>query len=383
LSRSRKLLLLAAFAVVAAAAYVLRVGDDLIDFEVDFVAGTRLLAGEGLYPGTDGHFAYKYLPGAAVLEMPFALLPWTVAKPLFYALIACCLLLSLRLAYGLLPPGPKRRPVLAVWTFVILAKYLLREIDLGQINLILLTLLLLAVSRLLPAGSGSAARRDVTAGVCWAAATTLKPYGLVFLPYLVVTRRFRPLVAGLLAMLALALPPVVFLGPAGTAAAYADWARSLSESTPSLMTHVDNTSLPAFFARLAESGPVAAALTVVAVGGVGLLVLLVVLRGRDLERAVVLDGAILIGLIPLLAPLGWNYMLLMFVPGVMLLLYHLDRFARPWRLLLVADLATIALAISNVIGGRVHQTFEAWSIPTIQFALLVGYLAALRFKRVC
>jgi hypothetical protein len=36
-----------------------------------------------------------------------------------------------------------------------------------------------------------------------------------------------------------------------------------------------------------------------------------------------------------------------------------------------------------VVGHELHAAFERASGATIQFGILVGYLAALRFKRVC
>jgi len=109
MSRQRNLLLLGLLFAVAAAAFVFRVGDHMIDFEVDYVAGERLRSGESLYRAADGHYAYKYLPGAAVLQMPFSLLPLEAAKPGFYALTVGCLVAALRLAYELLPEGRARR----------------------------------------------------------------------------------------------------------------------------------------------------------------------------------------------------------------------------------------------------------------------------------
>ena len=380
MKRGRAIATIAAFAALAVAAYVGRVGRDMVDFNVGYVAGQRLLAGEDLYPGTDGHYSYKYPPGAALLQMPFSLLPKPAAKPVFYVVTVLCLVAALALAYRLLPPEPTRRPAIVAWTFLVLAKYLLREIDLGQINLIILCLLLLAVHGMLPR---DAAARATGAGGAWAAATTLKPYALVFLPYFVLTGRWRTLAAAIGALALLAAAPALFYGPGGVVAAHAAWARTLSESTPSLMTHVDNASLGALFARLVGWGATAMTLTFAAAAGLALLVLLVVASGRALPRAVVLDGLLLIALIPLLAPLGWNYMMLMSLGGVMLLIQHLDRFGRFWRWLLIADLFTIAITISNVVGHELHAAFERASGATIQFGVLVGYLAALRFKRVC
>ena len=382
MSRARKAWLLAALAVLAVAAYVLRVGGDMVDFNVGYVAVHRLLAGETLYPGTDGHFAYKYPPGAALLQLPFGLLPLPMARPVFYAVTVLCLVAALWLAYELLPPGPGRRAAIVVWTLLVLAKYWAREIDLGQINLIILCLLLLSVRWMVPRNEPGARLRDIGAGACWAAATTLKPYGLVFLPYFVLTGRWRTLLGGLGTIAALAAAPALFYGPAGAVSLHVEWAHTLSESTPSLMTHRDNASLGACFARLVGWGPAAMTLTALAASGAAVLVLLVVLRGRGQPRAVVLEGLMLISLIPMLAPLGWNYMMLMSLGSLMLVLQHLDRFSRRWRFLLLLDLFAIAIAISNVIGFGVYAAYERWSVPTLQFAVLLGYLAALRFKRV-
>ena len=379
--RANRLLLGLGIAVVVAA-YVFRVGGHMIDFEVGYVAGNRLLAGESLYRASDGHFAYKYLPGAALLQMPFSLPPPAAAKALFYLFSVGCLVAALYLAYDLLPEGPGRRPALAVWTFVILAKYLLREIHLGQINLIILVLLLLSLKWHLPGPEGRTAARDAAAGACWALATMLKPYGLVFVPYLVLTGRFRALAAGLACSGLVTAATLLFYTPAEMIQAHVDWWRSLSVSTPPLLLNEDNISLLAFFTRWLGPGSVARLAALAAVAGAALLVLLVTLRGRGQPRAVVLDGAILTTLIPLLAPLGWNYTLLMSLGAVMLLLRRRDRFGPLARGVLLADLVTIALATSSVIGGTLHAAFEARSIPTIQFAVLIGYLAALRFTRV-
>jgi hypothetical protein len=66
----RSAVLAALFVAIVIAGWMGRAHQDLIDFDVDYRAGQRLLHGEDLARPEDGHFVYKYLPGAAILEDP-------------------------------------------------------------------------------------------------------------------------------------------------------------------------------------------------------------------------------------------------------------------------------------------------------------------------
>lgn len=375
---------LAALLVVAVVAgWVGRAHEDLIDFDVDYRAGQRLLRGEDLVRPEDGHFVYKYLPGAAILEAPFALLPRPTARVAFYLTTVGAMLAALWLSYRLLPEHPATTPALIGATFLVLAKYLFREIDLGNINLIITVLLLVMIGQLRDRQSPRRARRELVAGVLWGAATTLKPYGLAFLPYLIFTRRWRALAAGV-GFLTLALAaPTLFYGWSGNLQQHRNFITTLIDSTPHGLLNDDNASLIGFFTKWVGPGELAWTLAGIVFAVIAVVVLLVVVAGLERRDAEVLDGAILLTLIPLVEPLGWDYLNLMSVLAVMLLIQQRAAFAPRWRWLLIGNLAVIAITISAVIGDRPFAIYEALVLPTVNFLVVLGFAARLRFKRVC
>jgi len=112
---------------------------------------------------------------------------------------------------------------------LVLAKYFLHELRLGQINILVTTLMLLATSALSRrAEPGS----DAAAGALVGIATALKPYAALFFPYFLLTRNWTAAAAGV-AVLAIALwVPAVFYGSDGNVQVLREWAVTLSQSTP-------------------------------------------------------------------------------------------------------------------------------------------------------
>lgn len=377
---TRRILLGVLLVSLATAAYVLRVHEDLHDYEVDYRAGQRLLAGEDLYQEADGHYSYKYAPGAAFLEMPLSVLPWPVAKVIFYSLSILVMFGLLRMAWQLLPGDRPKPGWLMPVTFLVLAKYFAREIDLGQINMLISFLLLLMLGRLVAAAQSDSARSEVVAGLLWGVASTLKPYGLIFLPYFAVTRNWRVLAAGTATFVLLAMAPALFYGMDGNIAQHQAWIMSLFASDAEQLTNPNNTSLIGFFARSTGDLSLSKQLYGASVIALMIVVLVVVLRGRNREHAVVLDGAILMTLMPLISPQGWDYVLLMSALGVMLLIQQQHSFGRVARWVLVGNLVIIGLFISDVVGHAAHALYTDWTLTTVNFLVIVAYLCALRFR---
>lgn len=367
--------------LVVVAAWVGRVHEDLIDFDVDYRAGQRLLRSEDLAQPDDGHFVYKYLPGAAILEAPFAMLPRPVARFSFYLTTVGAMLAAFWLSYQLLPSHPAKSLGLMGATFLVLAKYLFREIDLGNINLIITVLLLIMIGLLRDRPGEHGSGREVVAGILWGAATTLKPYGLAFLPYLVITRRWRALASGTGFIGVALVAPTLFYGWAGNLNQHRNFLAALAGSTPRGLLNEDNSSLVGFFTKWAGPGGLAWALAGLVFAVLAVVVLLVVLAGLRVVDAVVLDGALLLTLIPLVEPLGWDYLNLMSILAVMLLIQQRMAFPPPWRWLMIGNLVVIGITISAVIGDGPFGVYEALVLPTVNFLVVFGFVAALRFKR--
>ncbi len=71
----------------------------------------------------------------------------------------------------------------------------------------------------------------------------------------------------------------------------------------------------------------------------------------------------------------------MSVLAVTILVYHFFDYSRPWQVFLVVNFGVISLSIYDVMGRSLYKSFIAWSVLTVNFLILVGYLAYLRLRK--
>lgn len=352
-----------------------RISNEMRDFEVYWTAGSRAVASEPLYRADDGHFQFKYLPAFALAAAPLAALPLPVAKAAWFAVSAALLVALLALSIRLLPS--RRRPVwlLLGVTLVVMAKFFGHELVLGQVNLLFAVLV---VSGILAMRH----ERDVMAAGFFVAAVVVKPYGILFLPWLALSRGRVAAASATLALIVALAAPVVLYGINGTMALHRGWWWAVSTSTAPNLTNPDNVSVAGWMAKwFGESRN--ASLTAAMISGALLaLASLVILQGRDVKGHEALEGALLLTLIPLLSPQGWDYVFLVAAPAVAIIANYDDRLPGPLRILTWLALATIGLSIYDVLGRRLYGQFMAFSIITPCFMVVVTALATLRLRRV-
>jgi len=374
-SGRRRALVAGGVALIILASYIVRIRSGMSDFAVNYRAGQRLEAGETLYQTADGHYMFKYLPVSALIYLPLGHLPLEAAKATWFAISLLAVAWSFALVRELVP-APHRHYLLAV-SGLVLAKYFLHELRLGQIN-IMVSLVMLLATRALVKNETS---QDVVAGVLAGVATALKPYAAVFFPYLLIKRNWVAVAAGVAALAIGLLLPVVFYGFQGNFRVLEEWGVTLSQSTPVLLTNNDNVSVLAFFAKWL--GPSTRALVAGAcvLAILALLMLAVIYRGSNGRSGAVLECAMLLTLVPLVSPLGWDYTFLMSLLAVALVINRLDVFQRPTQVLLAINFAVIALAVFDVMGRRAYAAFTQWSVTTVNFIVVVAALSYLRLRR--
>ena len=360
-------------ALVALFAY--RIAAKMPDFEVYWRAGSRAAIAEPLYREEDEHFQLKYLPAFAVLAIPLAMLPLTVAKAVWFGITAGLIPVLLGLSVALLPV--RRRPpwLLALLTWVLMAKFYGHELVLGQVNVLFAVSVIAAV--LLAANE-----RQGPAGGLFALAVIIKPYAVLFLPWLAAQGAIRALAtatAGIL--LALVLPAPLY-GWQGTIALHRDWWRTVTASTAPNLLNADNVSLAAMYAKWIGSGTVSTALAAGTAAGLLALATVISLRRRGVRRPEGLEAALLLTLIPLLSPQGWDYVFLIATPAVTLVVNY-DRDLPP--VLRVASwlaLVIVAFTLYDVVGKRVYGIFMAASVVSVCYLVVIGAMATLRWQRV-
>ena len=360
-------------ALVALFAY--KIAAKMPDFEVYWRAGSRAAVAEPLYREEDEHFQLKYLPAFAVLAIPLAMIPLTVAKAAWFGITAGLIPVLLGLSLALLPA--RRRPpwLLALVTFVLMAKFYGHELVLGQVNVLFAVIVIAGV---LLAATDRAAR----SGLLFALAVIIKPYAVLFLPWLAAQGAIRALATSTAGILVAVVLPVPLYGWQGTITLHADWWRTVTMSTTPNLLNADNVSLAAMYAKWIGSGTLSAVLAASTAAGLLTLAAVTFRRRRGLPRPEGLEAALLLTLIPLLSPQGWDYVFLIATPAVMVVVNY-DRDLPP--VLRVASwlaLVIVAFTLYDVVGKRVYGIFMAASVVSVCYLVVIGAMATLRWQRV-
>jgi len=363
--------------------FLFKVKGEMVDFEVNHKAGKRLRTGETLYQTEDGHYMFKYFPSSALLYLPLSFLPLDAAKAIWYFVVVFSSCFLFYISYRILPLEAGKSLYLVFLPPLILAKFLLREIQLGQINAVVTLVLLFMVWFLTSEKNGKLSKRETYAGILWGIAMALKPHALIFFPYFLVKKKWRAFLSGLGFLFISLCVPSLFYGFRGNIEILKEWISTLSRSTPALFTSQDNISIIAFFMKWTGNQNLSYVFSGLIIALLALLVLVIILRGKEIAQAPVLECSILLILIPLVSPLGWDYTLLMSVLGVLIILQNFFKYSRFWRGFLVVNFFIISFSLYNVLGRELYSVFMSWSVITVNFLILIGYLTYLRFKKIC
>ncbi len=363
--------------------FLFRVKNDMVDFQVNYEAGKRLRLAETPYRFEDGHYMFKYLPSSAFLYLPLSYLPFDLAKGIWYFFIILCSLALIRLSFLLVPSTTEKSKWLMVIPPLILIKYFLREIDLGQINTVVTLILLIMAWYLDRQTNERSHNEDIYAGLLWGLAVALKPYALIFLPYFLLKGKWRILLSGMCILSIATFTPSLYYGLKGNFIVLNEWISTLSQSTPTLLTTWDNISIIAFFNKWTGDSNLSLVLTVIFLSVLAFLVLLLMILGKRLEKAAILECSVLLILIPLASPLGWDYNLLMSILGIMIVVHYFPYYTKIWRIVLVCNFLIIFFSVYDIIGKDLYSTFMSLSLTTLNFLVLIGYLAFLRLKKIC
>jgi hypothetical protein len=175
--------------------------------------------------------------------------------------------------------------------------------------------------------------------------------------------------------------PSLFYGLKGNFQVLGEWRSSLSTSTPALLAAQDNISIIGFLVKWTANQTLSFFLYLIILCFLAGLVFFLMARGKSSPRPVVLEGFLLLSLIPLVSPLGWDYTMLSAAPATMLILANFGKFPLGGRVLLCCNWAVIVLSLYDLMGRDLYTRFMSWSVITLDFLILIGCLAFLRIQR--
>ncbi len=354
--------------------YRAKVHREMADFAVYRTAADRARHAQPLYRAIDGHYQFKYLPAFALGMTPLTLVDAEAAKAIWFALSAGLLTAFVRWSVRGLPERRRPEPILLWLTVLFMAKFYAHELTLGQTNILLGALLM---------GGLLAAQVDQPriAGALIGLAIFVKPYALLLLPWLAFSYGAAAAwtTLGVLAA-GLVLPALVY-GWSGNVALLVAWFRTVTESTEPNLLGADNISLAAMWAKWIGVGPPAAALATITTGAILGLVATVWVRRRSVDNPDYLECALLMLIVPLLSPQGWDYVLLLGTPAVVCLLDRWSELTRPWRIVAATSLALMGLTIFDVLGRSLYGRVMALSIVSVAALGTAVALAHLRWRK--
>ena len=357
------------------ALYVLKIEGRMVDYEVYRRAAERAVDAAPLYRPDDGHYQFKYLPAFAVVVVPLALVPDSVARASWFVLSVLLLVLLLRKTVSVLPERLHSRAYLIGITFVLLAKFYAHEIELGQVNIAMAALVVLALVQM-------RAGRELAAGLLIAAAIVLKPYVVLLLPWLVARRRLESCAGAALGLVLALLLPVALYGFDGNLHLLEEWWRTVTETTAPNLADLNNVSAASVFFRWLGPGPVAQGLAVALVCTLLAAAAAVFFKRSGIPVPEPLEVGLLLTMMPIISPQGWDYVFLLSTVATMLLVNHRAQLPGVTRGVVTAALLVIAFSIFDVIGRAAYLQFMRLSIITICYLVVVGGLVVLRWRKI-
>ena len=367
-------MLLAAVTLALAVLFVGKISRKMPDLEVYWTAASRASHAEALYRPEDGHYQFKYLPGFAVLTIPLAAVSLDIAKAIWFVTSVALLGLLLALSLRLLPDRRRRVWVLIALTALVMLKFYGHELVLGQMNALFAVIVVVAI---LAARNG----RETALGALVALAIVVKPYAVIFLPWLAARRQRASIIAVLAGGVIVALLPAVVYGLQSDIQLHRDWWLTVTTSTAPNLMNADNVSIAAMWTKWIGMGRpaaiLAAATSAIALGSAAITFA----RRTSVPSPDPLEGAMLLTLIPLLSPQGWDYVFLVSTPAIMLLVNYDDMLPRIVRGLTWIALAVIALSVYDIMGRTAYSVFMSLSAITVCYFVVVAALYALRVRR--
>lgn len=344
----------------------------LNDFRVYYGAGASLLKGEPLYGIAHGldSGVFKYAPMLALVYALIALLPYTLAASIQYALIAVAFLDGMNRIDRLVRErllGGKAASYLPLFLIALaVVVHLHRELHLGNINMMLLWLLLVALD-LLDRG------RVVPGGLLLGAAILAKPHFVVLLPLLVLHGQWRTLCASSASLAIGVLAPALFLGWQANIRVHREWLGAMAEHNASLI-HTGGDDLRAVntvysFLHRTVLAPLGVEPgnneAYVILGFIALAFAAFVWSNRQNQRpnAFLFEFVLLIGLVPSITLTDTEHFLLA-LPLVAYLIHRLVPTATPrW-------LALVAVPLLLLYGGNFEDALGPLADQLIQAGAL-------------
>jgi len=214
----------------------------MTDFKVTQRTAVRVLEKEEIYDFEDGHYLYKYPPFFAALFSFLGFFPLPYAKIFWIFLMIFCLLGIARIGKYLVLNQRSPPPFFYLLSFLMIGKFILRELELGQTDFLQLFLIFTFLYFLQK-------NKQVLSGLFLGFSVMIKPTPLIFVPYLLFKKRYYSVFFTFVFVLLFLFLPAIFWGFENCLILHKKWYQILSSSSPILLASESNQSVFGLFYR--------------------------------------------------------------------------------------------------------------------------------------
>ncbi|MCP4550485.1 MAG: DUF2029 domain-containing protein [Bacteroidetes bacterium] len=360
---------------------------ELVDYEVYYKAAQRILNGENLFTFNDGHFRYKYSPVAAVYFIPFSFMPLHLSKFIYWIfsifVITSIHLICVKLLF------PKKDNIkcsqinnIVLLSWLCLSVHFMFDIHLGQVNILLYLLYSLMVLFYIK-------RKDYIWPLLIALSLFLKPFGLIFIPYLILKKKYKQVGLIIGYIIVIACVPLIFYGTTEFINQYNLWFNELGYELAKKQHLLANGNHTIFSVlarytplRLLEYTPIISKIyqwTVLVL--IGFFILWFINKGKDQNNSEIINFGLIIGIIPLLAftdtnSFGALYLIIFY------LLAYFKQMSKGVKIITISGLIMTSSNIYDIWGVKLFTLFKELSILSIGAIFLIISLSILRKRKI-
>jgi len=392
----RKLIIFLIIAVIFAGFFLRYSGRapkrNYCDFRVYYTTGMRFLAKEDIYARPDKSITpFKYSPMFAMLVSPLALLTPKAASLVFFTLNFAALLIVFILSGKLIIRGKTsfgKNVFLYAISAIFSVRFILHVLDSGQVGIMILALVLLALYLL-------SKKREAAAASSLGLSIMFKYVPGIFLPYFASRGKFKFIALVVIFILLFCALPAAFVGIENEIGYIKGWIPFISETSFDRASLYDykNQSLVAFALRY-FTGSTPYNISVLnltfnqglflALLGACIIYVFIIYPGKNSDPVSSLDYSLLLGAMVLFNPNAWmhNFVVVIFV--YMTLFHHLIKTNFKDKLTLFLTLlsfALLTLSSETFIGDTAETVLEELSVVTVGMLVLMGALFRLKFRK--
>ena len=348
----------------------------LNDFKVFYSAAEALLNNEQVYGKSFGLSTgfYKYSPFTLLLFTPFTLFSFEIASIIHFLLIGFCTIFTIiqleQIISKYLFEYGKRSYLIFLSIFLCVLLHLVRELHLGNINMILLALLSLSLKLGLES-------KPIPSGVILAIVIITKPYFIICVLPLLLHRRYKAVLTVMASGIIFVLVSAIIIGFSASITLYLDWFSAMMDHSSYLTSkHTIFTLLHNYTGFLIQPNYALHLLGVTGLLSSAYFWYISRINNKNnpfnSDKSLIIHYYFLIAIIPNILITDTEHFLFS-LPFIAILLIYLAKIKKPgWSILFVVLIFLYEGNSSDLIGKNLANKFENFGILGISNLIIIS-----------